>query len=160
MVLVIIHDIERMLISCLHQHFITCTNVKIHSFNVPFHFKFFLCQFLFLEFILLCYEQHKRFNIHRHSPSALWYVSAIRRPGKTPVNNREFITAPLYLPDDQIPTFYWMWNLTWLFKRETVCGVEIIRCAMWFAEALCILCLRFNVHSSLAQGYCFNVSCI
>jgi len=24
-----------MLISCPHRHFITCTNVKIHSFNVP-----------------------------------------------------------------------------------------------------------------------------
>ena len=27
----------------------------------------------------------------------------------------------------------------------------------WYAKALCILCLRLNVHSSLAQGYCYNV---
>jgi len=33
-------------------------------------------QFQFIEFTSLCYEQQKRFNIHRHSPSAppvLWY---------------------------------------------------------------------------------------
>jgi len=30
-----------------------------------------LLQFQFLEFTPLCYEQQKRFNIHRHSTSAL-----------------------------------------------------------------------------------------
>jgi len=63
-----------MLISCPHQHFITCTNVNIHSFNVPCQGC--MCQFQFLEFTPLCFEQQKQFNIHRHSPSAhsvLWY---------------------------------------------------------------------------------------
>jgi len=58
-----------MLISCQQQYHITCTNVKIHSFNDPLQGC--LCQFQFLEFTPLCYEQHKRFNIHRHCPSAL-----------------------------------------------------------------------------------------
>jgi len=58
-----------MLISFPHQHFITCTNVKIYSFNVPIHG--FLCQFQFIELTPLCYEQQKRFNIHRHSPTSL-----------------------------------------------------------------------------------------
>ena len=34
MVSIIIHDTVWMLISCPHQHCITCTNDKIHSFNV------------------------------------------------------------------------------------------------------------------------------
>jgi len=58
-----------MLISYPHQHFITCTNLKIRSFNVPL--QGFLCHFQFLDFIPLCYEQQKRFNIDRHSPSVL-----------------------------------------------------------------------------------------
>jgi len=56
----------------------------IHSFNVPR--QGFLCQFQFLEFTPLCYEQQKWFSIHRHSPSALsvlWYWPGIRRPGET-----------------------------------------------------------------------------
>jgi len=32
---VIIHDTLWMLISCPHQHVITCTKVNIHSYNVP-----------------------------------------------------------------------------------------------------------------------------
>jgi len=36
-------------------------NVKIHLFNVPL--QGFLCQFQFLEFTPLCYEQKKQFNI-------------------------------------------------------------------------------------------------
>ena len=33
--------------------------------------SFVLCQFQFLEFTPLCYEQYKRFSIHRYSPSVL-----------------------------------------------------------------------------------------
>ena len=114
-----------MLISCPNQHFIACTNVKIHSLNVPL--QGLLNQFQFLKFTPLCYEQHKRFNKHRHSPSALsvlWYKPGVRRPGETQVNNGErpgISTTRLFLPHDQIMTFDWMWTVTWLFKRETVC---------------------------------------
>ena len=115
-----------MLFSCPHKHFITCTNVKINSFNVPL--QAFSCQFQFLEFTPLCYEQPKRFTIHRHSPSALsvlWYMPGIKRPRETQVNNGErpgISTTRLFLPHDQIMTFNWMWTVTWLFKRDTVCG--------------------------------------
>jgi len=52
----------------------TCMHIKIHAFNVPL--QEFLCQLQFLDFTPLCYEQQKRFNLHRYSPSALsvlWY---------------------------------------------------------------------------------------
>ena len=109
----------------------------------------------------------KRFNIHRHSPSALsvlWYNSrGLEETGWTRVNNGKgpgISTARFFLPHDQIMTFDWMWTVTCLFKRETVCGVEIIKCATWYADALCILCLHVDVHSSLGQGYCYDVICI
>jgi len=38
--------------------------------------------------------------------------------------------------------------------------VEIIKCVTWYTETLCIVCLRFDVHLSLAYGYCYNVICI
>jgi len=44
---IIIHDTVRLLVICPHQHFVTCTNVNCHSFNVPL--QGFLCQFQFLE---------------------------------------------------------------------------------------------------------------
>ena len=142
---IIIHDTVWMQFSCPYQHFITYTNVKIHSFNVPF--QGFLCQFL--EFTSLRYENRKRFNIYRYSPSALsvlWYYPGIRRSDETQVNNGES-TARLFLLHDQIMNFDWMWTVTWF----------IITC---YAETLCILCLRFDVHSSLAQRYCLNAICI
>ena len=144
------------LCECPHQHFNTCTNVKIHLFNVPLQWSttsIFISKFL--EFTPLCYEQQKQFNIHRHSLSALsvlWYKLGNRRPGETQVDHRErpgisTCTARLFLPHDQIMTFDWLWTVTWLFKRETVCrGWAHI---MWHViiEALCILCLLFDVHS-------------
>ena len=135
-----------MIISCSHQQCITCTNVKIDSFNVPL--QGFLCQFQFLEFTPLCYEQQKRFN--RTSAQSIGTFSAlilagIRRTGDTQVNNRErpgISTARLVLSHDQIMTFDWMW----IFKRKLFVGVEIIKCVTWYVEALCILCLRFDVN--------------
>jgi len=64
-----------MVINFPDQHFITCTNVKIHSFNIPV--QEFLCRFQLIECTPLCYEQQKRFNIHRHSSSALSLLSVI-----------------------------------------------------------------------------------
>ena len=66
---IIIHDTVCMLISCPHQHFITCTIVKIHSLNVQLQGC--LCHLQFLEFTPLCYEQQKRFNISNSTLSAL-----------------------------------------------------------------------------------------
>ena len=149
-----------MLINFPHQHFITCTTVKIHSFNVPLHGL--LCQFQLLEFTPLCYEQHKRFNIHGTVHQHFQCFDISRGIGDR-VNNGErpgISTARLFLPYDQIMTFHLMWTVTWLFKRETVCGVEITKCVTWYTETLCILCLHFDVHSSLAQGCCYNVICI
>ena len=75
-----IHDTVWTLISCPNLHFITCMNVKIHLFNVPL--QVFLCQFQFLEFTPLYYEQQNRFNIHRHSrPTALSVLWSKRRFG-------------------------------------------------------------------------------
>ena len=34
-------------------------------------------------------------------------------------------------------------------------GAEIIKLVTGYAEALCSLYLRVDVHSSLAQGYCY-----
>ena len=45
-----IHDTVWMLISSTHLHFITCTNVQIHSFNV--HFKGFCVNSNSLNFLL------------------------------------------------------------------------------------------------------------
>ena len=111
-----------MLINFPHQHFITCTTVKIHSFNVPLHGL--LCQFQLLEFTPLCYEQHKRFNIHGTVHQHFQCFDISRGIGDR-VNNGErpgISTARLFLPYDQIMTFDWMWTVMWLFKRETVCG--------------------------------------
>jgi len=43
----------------------SCTGVKIHSFNVPLQ-GFCVNSNSFLEITTLCFEQEKRFNIHRH----------------------------------------------------------------------------------------------
>ena len=127
-----------MLISCPHQHCVTCT--QVHPFNVPLQMC--LCQFQFLEFTPLVYEQHKRFNIHRYSPSTrsvLWYKPGIRRPGEAQFNNGErpwISTARLFLPHDQIMTFDWIWTITWLFKRETICrdwGYKMCHVIRWGA---------------------------
>ena len=115
-----------MLISCPHQQLLHARMLRFTHSRVPL--QGFLCQIQFLEFSPLCYEQQKRFNIHRHSPSALsvlWYKPGIRKPGETQVNNGErpeISTTRLFLTYDQIMTFAWMWTVTWLFKRETVCG--------------------------------------
>ena len=45
-----------MLISCPHQHFITCTNVKIHSFNVPLE----VCFVSFNSLNLLLFVMYNR----------------------------------------------------------------------------------------------------
>jgi len=134
---IIIHDTVWMQISCPYQHFITYTNVKIHSFNVPL--QGFLCQFQFLEFTSLRYENRKRFNIYRYSPSALsvlWYYPGIRRSDETQVNNGErpgISTARLFLLHDQIMNFDWMWTVTWLFKWETVCDHKMYHVIPWDA---------------------------
>ena len=64
----ITHDTLWLLISTPHQH---CLHARMSiSTRSIFHFKG-VCVFQFLEFTPLCYEQQKRFNIHRYSPSEL-----------------------------------------------------------------------------------------
>ena len=52
----------------MSPHFLILGRTLIHSFNVPL--QGLLCQFQFLEFIPLWYEQQKQFNIigtvHQH----------------------------------------------------------------------------------------------
>ena len=153
-----------MLISCPHQQFNTSTYVKIHSFNVPL--QGFLCQFQFLEFTPLRYEQQKRLTyigtVHQH----FQYFDISRGCGDRvrlrliPERDRELVPHVCsYHMIKQWLSIGWGLSRDYLSGKLFV-GVEIIKCASWYAEALCILYLRVDVYSSLAQVYCYNVICI
>ena len=93
-----------MLISCPHQHSITCTNVNIHLLNVPLQG--------------LC--------VNSNSLNLLLFVMN-NRNGSTYIGtvHQDFqcfdISRGLGGRVSQIMTFDWMWTGTRLFKRETGC---------------------------------------
>jgi len=172
------------LISSPHHHFITCTNswycVKANQQPTPPFYYMHECQNSLIQcftstvfvsipipwiysLVLWTTETVQHTSAQYICTVSALILAGIRRPGETQVNNGErpgiLSTASLLLPYDQIMTFDCGLSRDYSSGKLFV-GVEIIKWVTWYAEALCILCLRVDVHSSLAQGYCYNVICI
>jgi len=97
--------------SCQHQHVITCTNAKIHSFNVPLQVLFCVnSNSLNLLLFVMNNISGSAYIGTVHQYSQCFDISpGIRRPGETQVN-KEISTALLFLQHDQIMTFDWIWT--------------------------------------------------
>jgi len=89
-----------MLISCPHQHFITCTNVRIHSFNVPL--QGFCVNYNSLNLLLFVMN-----NINGST-----YIGTVHQQFQC----FDIMTGNKYhkcvIPPDQLMTFDWMWTVT------------------------------------------------
>ena len=113
-------DTVWILISCPHQQFITYTNVKISLIECSTS-CFFCVNYNSLNLFLFVMNNRNGSTyidrVHQH-------VNISRGLGDRWDNGErpETSTTRVFLPHDQIMTFGWMWTVTWLFKRETVCG--------------------------------------
>ena len=94
------------------------------------------------------HQHFQCFDISRWFGDRVSPVYSGERPGIS--------TAHLFLWHDQILTSIGCGLSHDYLSGKLFVGVDVIKCVSWCADALCILCLRFDVHLSLAQGYCYN----